>query len=129
MKRFWQILALLLLALMVPASVCCYGAGGCTVEACCSECNDAHDDGDHHAPAFCPSDTISHSHVPAPVTMPEMQMLELADIIHAMMRLNELVATAAAPVPLMTTAPPELRATWHFTQRTALPVRAPSIQA
>jgi hypothetical protein len=29
----------------------------------------------------------------------------------------------------MTTAPPELRATWHFTQRTALPVRAPSIQA
>ena len=129
MKRFWQILALLLLALMVPASVCCYGAGGCTVEACCSECNDAHDDGDHDAPVSCPSDTIAHSQVPAPVTMPEMQMVELADIIRAMMRLNEIAKTAAAPVPLMTTAPPELRATWHFTHRTALPVRAPSILA
>jgi hypothetical protein len=129
MKRFWQILALLMLTLMVPASMCCYGADGCAVEACCSQCHEQHDDDEHQAPVSCPSDTISHSQVPAPVTMPEMQMVELADIIHAMMRLNELVATAASPAPLMTTAPPELRATWHFTHRTALPVRAPSIQA
>lgn len=129
MKRFWQILALLMLALMVPASMCCYGADGCATEACCSECHEQHDGDEHHAPVSCPSDTISHSQVPAPVTMPEMQMVELADIIHAMMRLNELVATAVAPLPLMTTAPPELRATWHFTHRTALPVRSPSLQA
>lgn len=129
MKRFWQILALLMLALMVPASMCCYGADGCAVEVCCSECHDEHEGGEHHAPVTCPSDTIAHSQVPAPVTMPEMQMVELADIIRAMMRLNEIAKTAAAPVPLMTTAPPELRATWHFTHRSALPVRAPSIQA
>ncbi|MBE2286257.1 MAG: hypothetical protein IAE77_22570 [Prosthecobacter sp.] len=132
MKRLWQILALLMLALMVPASMCCYGEDGCEVEACCSECHDdhgEHDGDEHHAPVSCPSDTISHSQVPAPVMLPELQMVELADIIHAMMRLNELAATTASPVPLMSTAPPELRATWHFTQRTALPVRAPSIQA
>lgn len=130
MKRFWQILALLMLTLMVPASMCCYGANGCAVEACCSQCDDQQHDGDEHpAPVSCPSDTIAHSQVPAPVTMPEMQMVELADIIRAMMRLNEIAKTAAAPVPLMTTAPPELRATWHFTHRTALPVRAPSILA
>ena len=130
MKRFWQILALLLLALMVPASVCCYGAGGCTVEACCSECHDANDDGEHPAPVSCPSDTIAHSQVPAPVMLPAMQMVELAELIQAMIRLQDDLATATESSGLpMTTAPPELRATWHFTQRTALPVRAPSIQA
>ena len=128
MKRFWQILALLLLTLMVPASMCCYGADGCAVEACCSECHDEQHNGDeHHAPVSCPSDTISHSQVPVPVTMPEMQMAEL---IQAMIRLQDELATATESSGLpMTTAPPELRATWHFTQRTALPVRAPSIQA
>lgn len=130
MKRFWQILALLLLALMVPASVCCYGAGGCTVEACCSECNDAHDDGDNDAPVSCPSDTIAHSQVPAPFILPAMQMVKLAELIQAMIHLQDDLATATEPSGLpMTTAPPELRATWHFTHRTALPVRAPSIQA
>ena len=131
MKRFWQILALLLLALMVPASMCCYGADGCAVEACCSECDDEQHDGDeHHAPVSCPSDTISHSQVPAPVILPAMQMVELAELIQAMIRLLDELATATESFGLpMTTAPPELRATWHFTQRSALPVRAPSIQA
>ena len=128
MKRFYQILTLLLLALMVPASMCCYGADGCAVEVCCSQCHDEPHDGDeHHAPVSCPSDTIAHSQVPVPVTMPEMQMAEL---IQAMIRLQDELATATESSGLpMTTAPPELRATWHFTQRTALPVRAPSIQA
>lgn len=133
MIRFWQILALLLLALMVPASMCCYGADGCKADVCCSEESHEHEDhdgGEHHAPVSCPSDTISHSQVPAPVTMPEMQMVELAELIQAMIRLQDDLATATESAGLpMTTAPPELRATWHFTQRTALPVRAPSIQA
>jgi len=130
MKRFWQILALLLLALMVPASMCCYGAEGCAVEACCSQCHEPHDGDEHHAPVSCPSDTIAHSQVPAPVTMPEMQMVELAELIQEMIRLQDDLATATESSGLpMTTAPPELRATWHFTQRTALPVRAPSVQA
>lgn len=133
MKRFWQILALLLLALMVPASMCCYGADTnrpdtSAGQVCCSCAEHKPHEGDeHHAPVSCPSDTIAHSQVPVPVTMPEMQMAEL---IQAMIRLQDELATAMESSGLpMTTAPPELRATWHFTQRTALPVRAPSIQA
>jgi len=136
MKRFWQSLALLLLALMVPASMCCYGADTnrpdtSAGQACCSCAEHGpHEGDDHDAPVSCPSDTISHSQVPAPVTMPEMQMVELAELIQAMIRLQDELATATESSGLpMTTAPPELRATWHFTQRTALPVRAPSIQA
>lgn len=130
MRRFWQILALLMLALTVPASVCCYGVDRCAVGDCCSEGQQEHEGDEQHAPVSCPSDTISHSQVPAPVTMPEMQMLELAELIQVIIRLQDELATATESSGLpMTTAPPELRATWHFTHRTALPVRAPSIQA
>lgn len=131
MKRFWQILALLLLALMVPASVCCYGADTSAGQACCSCAEHEQHDGDQpRAPVSCPSDTIAHSQVPAPVMLPAMQMVELAELIQAMIRLQDELATATDSSGLpMTTAPPELRATWHFTHRTALPVRAPSIQA
>lgn len=133
MKHFWQILALIMLALMVPASMCCYGPDGCVVESCCSDCHDdhgEHDGDEHHAPAACPSDTISHSQIPAPVLLPAMQMVELAELIQAMTLLQNELATVTESSGLpMTTAPPELRATWHFTQRSALPVRAPSIQA
>jgi|GEM_PF-1638274 len=130
MKRFWQILALLMLALMVPASMCCYGADGCAVESCCSECHNGDRGEQHSVPISCPSDTISHSQVPVPITMPEMQMVELAELIQAMIRLQEELASATEPSGWgSTTAPPELRTTWHFTQRTALPVRAPSFQA
>jgi len=130
MNRFWQILAVLILALMFPASMCCYGAEGCAVEACCSECHNEDGGEQHSAPISCPSDTISHSQVPAPITMPEMQMVELTELIQAMIRIQDELATTTESSGLpMTTAPPELRATWHFTQRSALPVRAPSIQA
>jgi len=125
MNRFWQILALVMLALMVPASVCCYVVDDCSSQACqtcpCGE----HDEGDR-LPESCPSDSIAHSQVPAPVELPAMQMVELKNFIHEMKRLYELSAAKAAPVPLMTTAPPELRATWVFLSRAALPVRAPS---
>jgi hypothetical protein len=128
MKRFWQIITLILLALMVPASVCCLMPAKDFKVCACQGAHAEHDEAPV-LPDVCPTDTIAHSQVPLLVAVPAMQMLELADIIHAMMRLNELVATAAAPVPLMTTAPPELRATWHFVSRAALPARAPSIQA
>jgi hypothetical protein len=137
MKRFWQIFALMLTTLMVPASMCCYGPDSCEEMVCASCADNDHGhqdgqdhDGEHHAPAACPSDTISHSQVPAPVTMPEMQMVELVELIQAMIRLQDELATATESSRLpMTTAPPEMRTTWHFTQRTALPVRAPSMQA
>lgn len=135
MKRFRQILSLILLALMVPASMCCYGPDGCVVEACCSGDSHEHEEGEghddeHHAPAACPSDTISHSHVPAPIMLPAFAMVELWDVIKEMIRhQGELAADLPLAKFAMTTAPPEMRATWQFKQRTALPVRAPSIQA
>lgn len=131
MNRLWQIFALLMLALMVPASVCCYGPDTSGSQVCCSCAeHEPHEGDEHHAPVSCPSDTIAHSQVPASVTMPEMQMVELTELIKAMIRLQDELATATESSGLpMTTAPPELRATWHFMHRTALPVRAPSIQA
>ena len=126
MKRLWQSLALLMLALMVPASACCMGPQPVVNEecGCCST-----SDENQQAPAqpeACPSDTIARSQLPAQVVMPEVPMAELTGIIHELMRLNELAATKAAPVSLMTTAPPELRTTWVFVSRAALPARAPS---
>lgn len=59
-----------------------------------------------------------------------MQMVELVALIQAIILVQDELTTATESSELLvTTAPPELRATWHFTQRTALPVRAPSIQA
>lgn len=128
MNRHWQILALLMLALMVPASACCQVWEGCSTSHECCSC---HDD-EPEAPAqqgTCPSVTIAHSQVPAQVVLPAMQMIELSEIIQDIMRLNELAAAKAPPVPLRTTAPLELRTTWVFVSRAALPARAPSAQA
>lgn len=126
MKRLWQIISLILLALMVPASMCCLLLQQAENQACACCATSGQD---HDAPALpdaCPSDTIAHSQMPVLVAVPEMQMLELAAIIHAMIRLNELAVTPAMPEPAPTTAPPELRTTWHFVSRAALPARAPS---
>lgn len=126
MKRFWQILTLLLLALMVPASVCCWVPVNECHECDCEEIPAPHNE----APAFpdaCPSDSIAHSQAPALIAIPAMQMVELSDLLLELLRLNELAATTAAPVPLMTNAPPELRVTWVFVSRAALPARAPAV--
>jgi hypothetical protein len=126
MNRLWQILALLLLALMVPASACCLGPQQVINDECGCCSNSGKDPNAPAQPEACPSDTIARSQLPADVVMPEMQMIEFADLVQAMMRLNELAAARAAPLPLMTTAPPELRTTWVFVSRAALPARAPS---
>lgn len=125
MNRFWQIVALLMLALVVPASTCCQWANGCESQEQCHCCTDE----GHEAPAspeVCPSHTLAHSQVPAQAVLPAMQMIELAQIIQEMTRLNELLAAKEPPVPLMTTAPPELWTTWVFESRAALPARAPA---
>lgn len=126
MKSFWQILALLMLALMVPASTCCQWANVCGSQAecrCCTE--DQHDD--PAQPEACPSTTISHSQVPPQIVLPSMQMIELAEIIQKIISLNEM-GVDTAPLPLTTTAPPELWTTWVFANRAALPARAPAEQ-
>lgn len=125
MRRFWQILAITMLALMVPASMCCLlpqlAAKDCS---CCTSSEENHD-----APApqdNCPSDTIAHSQLPLTVIMPQVQMVELVEIIQQWANLRALTSDVNAAVPLMTTAPPELRTTWVFVSRAALPARAPS---
>tara|TARA_R110002049_G_scaffold214436_1_gene385930 strand:- start:314 stop:706 length:393 start_codon:yes stop_codon:yes gene_type:complete len=130
MKRFWQLIALTLLALLVPASVCCLDIEMFEGVEC--SCHSAPDQ-EHDIPAqpsSCPSDTIAHSQVPAFVALPEMQMVELAGLIQAMIRLQDELATTLESFRLpLTTAPPEMRTTWHFTRRAALLARAPSILA
>lgn len=128
MKRLWPILAFILLAFMVPSTVCCLLPQKVEKQhsGCCS-----HGDEGHEAPAMpdiCPSDTIAQSYLPEMVTMPEMQMVELIGIIQAF-ALLDLVEQAACPVPMPTTAPPELRTTWAFVRRAALPARAPAVLA
>lgn len=125
MKRFWQLLALLLLALMAPASVCCWlSASDC--EACaCGSAQDHHDTAPAKS-AACPSATIARSQLPAPVIMPQMQMQEPSGLILAALDADKLSARDAKPVFRMAAAPPELRTTWVFMSRSALPVRAPS---
>ncbi len=128
MKGLWQILALILLALMVPASMCCLMPQLMENRdsGCCSNGDESHDYPPQ--PEACPSTTIAHSRLPAPVPMPEMQMVELVDLLQAL-RLRELTAQAAAPVPYPATAPPELPTMWAFVSRAALPARAPSALA
>ena len=128
MQRFWHLLTLLLLALMLPASVCCWVPMN-ECHACEGECAPVPCDEAPVLPDACPSDTLAHSQAPVLLAVPAMQVFELADIIHAMMRLNERAVLKAAPVPLMTNAPPELRVTWVFVSRAALPARAPSERA
>lgn len=125
MRRFWQILAITMLALMVPASMCCLLPQLAAKD--CSCCNSPERNRDAPAPQDnCPSDTIAHSKLPLTVIMPQVQMVELVEIIQQWTHLLELSSQEAAPVPLMSTAPPELRTTWVFASRAALPVRAPS---
>lgn len=128
MKRFWQTIAILLLALIVPASVCCWVSAK---EFNVCDCQGAHSEHDEapELPDACPSDSIAHSQAPALIAIPAMQMVELSDILLELLRLNELAAKPAASVPLITTAPPELRVTWVFVSRAALPARAPAVLA
>ena len=125
MKRFWQILALVMLALIVPASACCLLPQR-VANHTCGCCPDGQDHDAPGQPDICPGDTIAHSITPQAVEMPEMQMVELAEVILSWVHLQELTVREAAPLPLQTTAPPELRTTWVFVSRAALPVRAPS---
>ena len=77
-----------------------------------------------------PSDTLSSSELPAPVTVPKVQMALLADLHPEIPRPEESRATQSACDGLLTTtAPPEVRTTWCFVSRTALPARAPSVFA
>jgi hypothetical protein len=125
MKRFWQFLALLLLALMVPESMCCWVPES-SCESCACHDEPAHHENDSKSQNDCPSDTIAHSQMPAAIMMPEMQMVELLDLLAAMVHRKESSAALSGSVSEMTAAPLELRSTWVFVSRAALPARSPS---
>jgi len=126
MRRFWQITTLLMLALIVPASMCCYLLDTNSSEA--SSCCPTHDQGgdDERNPLSCPSDSISHSQVPESVNLPAVLLAE------------HLILVPGAAIPkdsgdldfslshFLTEAPLELSPTWAFAHRTSLPARAPS---
>ena len=127
MRRFWQIVTLLMLALIVPASMCCHLLETSSSEA--SGCCPSHEQGgdDEQNPLSCPSDSIAHSQVPETVYLPAVLLAE------------HLILVPGAAIPkdsgdldvshFLTEAPPELSPTWAFAHRTSLPARAPSAQA
>lgn len=125
MQRFWQLLALVLLALMVPASACCVGPQPVEHKDTCCSLSPDHDAAPQ--PEFCPAETLAHSELPPSLAMPAAQMVELVALIQSWINLSELAAQEVAPESLQTTAPPELRTTWVFVSRAALPARAPSV--
>lgn len=126
MKRFWHLIALIMLALVVPASVCCLGPQPAEhKDTCCAVPAQGQDS--PAQPEFCPSDTISHSELPPVVAVPEAEMVELLATIQSWLSLSDLVVREFIPEPVETTAPPELRTSWVFVSRAALPARAPSI--
>ena len=134
MNRFCQVLSLLLLALLLPASVCCEWTklffGEDCVTCGCQEKEEHRGEGHPSLPGTCPSDSLSNSEAPAPVTVPKAQIALLADLHLEIPSLEETRTTqSACDGLLMTTAPPEVRPTWCFVRRAALPARAPSVLA
>jgi hypothetical protein len=129
MARFWQMVTLLMLALIVPASICCHlvDSGPAEVSDCCP----SHEqDGDNEPnPLSCPSDSISHSQVPESVFLPAAIFAEpfiLAPGETALRDSEDLVASRSRFHP---EAPPDLTPKWSFAHRTSLPARAPSAAA
>ncbi len=126
MQRFWQIISLVLLVQITPASACCLLPAAFEQPDRCCQTEEAPLPDSPAQPDVCTSDTIGHSQLPAAALTPAMLMVELDDLGLAVLRLHELLLQDAESVPLMTTAPPELRTTWVFVSRAALPARAPS---
>ena len=129
MRRFWQIVTLLMLALIVPASMCCHLVDTSSSEA--SGCCPSHEQGgdDERNPLSCPSDSISHSQVPESVYLPAVLLAE-----HLILAPGEAISKDAEDLGVslshfLTEAPPELSPTWAFAHRTSLPARAPSALA
>lgn len=135
MRRFWQIIALITLVQIVPASACCllpttFGAE----DTCCTPATrltapstkDAPLPNLPAQPANCPSDTIAHSQLPVVTTLPAAPLVELHWVALAIQMLPTLAPADENSLSFVPTAPPELRASWQFVIRAALPARLPS---
>ena len=87
-----------------------------------------HDDDHDAADGICVNPT---SHVQAPQPSLAVSLAPLADLefwLAASAVVDRSVTEASGPAP-PGVAPPELPQTWHFSLRTSLPARAPSVLA
>jgi len=129
MRRFWQIVTLVMLALFVPASMCCFlvDTNSSEVSGCCP----SHEEGgdEEQNPLSCPSDSISHSQVPESVNLPAVLIAEHLILVPGAATPKDSGDLDVARFSFLTEAPPELSPTWAFAQRTSLPARAPSALA
>lgn len=129
MKRFWQIVTLLMVALIVPASICCYlvDTSSSEASACCPSHEEDGDDGRN--PLSCPSDSISHSQVPESVFLPTVLLAEHLTLVPGVAIPKDSGDLGHAQSHSLSEAPPELSPTWTFVHRASLPARAPSALA
>ena len=129
MRRFWQIVTLLMLALIVPASMCCHLVDTSSSEA--SVCCPSHeqDGDDERNPLSCPSDSISHSQVPESVYLPAVFLAEHLILVPGVAIPKDSGDLDLARSHSLTEAPPELSPSWAFVHRASLPARAPSALA
>ncbi|MBL9154754.1 MAG: hypothetical protein JNK37_19900 [Verrucomicrobiales bacterium] len=129
MKRLWQLVTLLMLALIVPASMCCHLVEMSSSEA--SGCCPTHEQGgdDERNPLSCPSDSISHSQVPETVFLPAVLLAEHLILVPGAANPKDSGDLDVDRSSFLTEAPPELTPTWAFVHRASLPARAPSALA
>lgn len=125
-RLFSQIVAVVLLALWMPATQhCAFGAvTGWIADACDTACN--HDNGATHEDVctvveggdYTPAATLAH------VTAPNLTTLACLARLHARL-LSE--ATPIAPPAWTKDDPADWVPTWAFAARAALPGRAPNL--
>ena len=129
MKRCVQFLWLLVLALWLPCTMhCTLEAAGITLSNCCeSSHNTEHSDGSP------PTDPCHDCHACSAVESDGMvkadssvKVQPLLAVVCVRLRLEALAVPATEASRAWAVSPPEPPPSWRFTERAALPPRAPS---
>ena len=125
-KEFRSFVAVLLLALWLPATSHCLleDAGWIHHSDCCDSGDDADGPGHDAADGVCQIEKAAF-HLPK---FQRVFVKTLPDFLWYPLALNDLHRAETVPPDILSRAapPPALRATWQFSFRTALPPRAPS---
>jgi len=132
MKVLWHSITILMLALMLPASVCCFDVINNVVPGaatCCDETPHGEDE-----PAYpeseCPSETLSHSQLPKIAQALDHIVSGLFEpFLISPYGCADRETTWTGSSLEQTAAPPDIGKRWAFVSRAALPVRAPSLVA
>ena len=124
-RRFYNLVFALAAFLWLPASAHCQleSVPGLEFLRCSAETADAHQP-DKDCRNCCAVEKAHYraEYLRLTIPAPGVLLLSLATGIPVAERLP-----AEVSVGLLTAAPPDLSATWQFSSRTALPVRAPSL--